>query len=134
MFVEELYEKNPESIKRELSIILRNRPQHADCFEVAQTNADGIVFKSIRTCDYDYILVGDFQISNITGTDVSNPSVQNKEWRRFMVKMCGQEYFDALMRERARQKKSFNEKHDKETKEMLYDLSRYSNCDIGHNR
>ena len=134
MFIEELYEKNPEIIKRELGVILRKRPHYAKCFECSQITDSGILFKVDNTCDYDYILVGDFEIVNETGCEVSNPSAQNKEWRRFMVKMCGKKYFDALIQERARQKKEFVAQHNKETKDMLYDLTKYAECDIGHNR
>ena len=134
MFVVKLVEENLELVKSELSKILYDRPSHAKYFEVNRICEDGVVFRIDNCCDHEYILVEDFKISNLTGNEIANPEVQNKLWRRFMINMYGAKYFEALTAERAKQKRNYIKKHNEETKEMLYDLSKYSNCDIGHNR
>ena len=134
MFVVELFKENPELVKSELSVILYDRPTRAKNFGASQIKEDGIVFRVDTYCDHEYILVEDFKISNLTGKEISNPETQSKLWRRFMINMYGAKYFNALVDERKKHEKTLIKECKKETQEMLYDLSKYSNCDIGHNR
>jgi hypothetical protein len=128
MFIQKLWDKNPEFVKQQLMLILFCRDDMDKFFYIHSVEEDRLVFKNVGPAgSYMYdIYVDDFKIYDEFGKAVLSPQIVCREWRQFMARMYGVKYLEALYKEREREKQELIAKFNADTDKIINNLSEYA--------